>query len=123
MRISDWSSDVCSSDLPYGAPLPSTISVLHSANNYRDIYHYLRDLGVEELNFLLPDRNLDDAAFRASDKAAEYGRCLSEIFEAWLAEDNEAVPIKFIDQTMVHFRRCVPTGAPFNRRPHSNQAD
>src|SRR3546814_8479891 len=85
MRISDWSSDVCSSDLrtedsirrlgaarPYGAPLPSTISVLHSANNYRDIYHYLRDLGVEELNFHLPDRNLDDAAFRASDKAAEY---------------------------------------------------
>src|SRR3546814_14950899 len=92
MRISDWSSDVCSSDL---------------------IYHYLRDLGVEELNFLLPDRNLDDAAFRASDKAAEYGRCLSEIFEAWLAEDNEAVHIKFIDQTMVHLRRSVAPGAIF----------
>src|SRR3546814_16175383 len=100
MRISDWSSDVCSSDL---------------------IYHYLRDLGVEELNFLLPDRNLDDAAFRASDKAAEYGRCLSEIFEAWLAEDNEAVHIKFIDQTMVHFRRSVAPGAIFKSGRKSNK--
>src|SRR3546814_13728890 len=81
MRISDWSSDVCSSDL----------------------------------------RNLDDAAFRASDKAAEYGRCLSEIFEAWLAEDNEAVHIKFIDQTMVHFRRSVAPGAIFKRGRKSNQ--
>src|SRR3546814_7638900 len=53
--------------------------------------------------------------FRSSDKAAEYGRCLSEIFEAWLAEDNEAVHIKFIDQTMVHFRRSVAPGAIFKR--------
>src|SRR3546814_14691778 len=54
---------------PYGAPLPSTISVLHSANNYSDIYHSLRDLGVEELNFLLPDRNHYDPAFPASSSA------------------------------------------------------
>src|SRR3546814_12471292 len=100
MRISDWSSDVCSSDL---------------------IYHYLRDLGVEELNFLLPDRNLDDAAFRASDKAAEYGRCLSEIFEAWLAEDNEAGHIKFIDPTKAHFRCSVAPGAIFKRARKRNQ--
>jgi len=106
---------------PYGAPLPSTISVLHSANDYRDTYHYLRDLGVEELNFLLPDRNVDDAAFSASGEAAEYGRCLSEIFEAWLAEDNQAVHIKFIDQTMVHFRRSVAPGAIFRRGRKSNQ--
>ncbi|ALJ15882.1 hypothetical protein ATM17_24205 [Sphingopyxis macrogoltabida] len=106
---------------PYGAPLPSTISVLHSANDYRDIYHYLRDLGVEELNFLLPDRNVDDTAFRASDEAADYGRCLSEIFDAWLAEDNQAVRIKFIDQTMVHFRANVTPGAIFRRGRKSNQ--
>lgn len=106
---------------PYGAPLPSTISVLHHANDYREIYHYLRDLGVEELNFLLPDRNVDDEAFRASGDAARYGRCFSEIFEEWLREDNDAVRIKFIDQTLVHFRARVAPGAIFRRGRKSNQ--
>jgi len=105
----------------YGAPLPSTISVLHHANDYREIYHYLRDLGVEELNFLLPDRNVDDAEFQVSGEAERYGRCLSEIFEEWLAEDNEQVRIKFIDQTLVHFRASVTPGAIFRRGRKSNQ--
>src|SRR3546814_3438568 len=29
MRISDWSSDVCSSDLPYPAPRPRPLSAAH----------------------------------------------------------------------------------------------
>src|SRR3546814_8690776 len=66
----------------YGAALPSTISVLHSANNYRDIYHYLRDLGVEELNFLLPDRNLDDAAFRSEERRVGK-ECVSRCRSRW----------------------------------------
>lgn len=104
-----------------GAPLPSTISVLHHDNDYREIYHYLRDLGVEELNFLLPDRTVDDEAFRLSGKAVQYGRCLSEIFDAWLCEDNQAVRIKFIDQTLVHFQTGRLPGAVFSRGRKSNQ--
>lgn len=101
--------------------LPATISVVHRGNDYRKIYRYLRDLGVQELNFLLPDRNMDDAEFLASGAAADYGDCLAQIFEAWLAEDNPKVRIKFIEQMLSHFGRDAAPGQVFQRRRKSNQ--
>ncbi|MFC9767996.1 radical SAM protein [Rhodococcus jostii] len=104
-----------------GGPLPSTISVLHTSNDYRTVYQYLRGLGVTEMNFLLPDRNADDAEFVSSGAAAEYGSCLSEIFVEWLGEDNPAVHIKFIDQMLAHFRCDIAPGQVFRRSRKSNQ--
>src|SRR3546814_6742976 len=68
-----------------------------------------------------PRSTRTDTLFPYTTLFRSYGRCLSEIFEAWLAEDNEAVHIKFIDQTMVHFRRRVAPGAIFTRGRKSNQ--
>ena len=104
-----------------GASLPSTISVLHHENDYRAIYRYLRGLGVLELSFLLPDRDANDAAFISSGLGAAYGACLADIFREWLAEDNSHVSIKFIDETLAHFRRGVAPGSMFRRPRKSNQ--
>lgn len=104
-----------------GAPLPATISVLHHGSDYREIYRYLRGLGVRELGFLLPDRDANDADFIASGAAAAYGRCLADIFSAWLAEDNPQVRIKFVDQMLAHFRRGVTPDDMFRRPRKSNQ--
>jgi len=99
-----------------GAPLPSTISVLHPGNDYRAIYRYLRSLGVREMRFLLPDRNVDDEAFVASGAAAFYGACLAEVFSEWLAEDDPTVQVRFFDQLLSHFKPGVDS-AQLRRRP------
>jgi uncharacterized protein len=104
-----------------GGPLPSALGVLHHGNDYRAIYRYLRSLGVQELNFLLPDRDANDRDFIASGHAAAYGRCLADIFSAWLAEDNPKVRIKFIDHMLSHFRRDVWPGQVFKRPRKANQ--
>jgi len=104
-----------------GGPRPSTISVLHHGNDYRAIYRYLRGLGVTELNFLLPDRNVDDLAFVTSGAAADYGTCLSDIFLEWLEEDDLGVHIKFIDQMMSHFKCDTTPGHVFRHHKKTNQ--
>src|SRR3546814_17921250 len=40
MRISDWSSDVCSSDLPFGVFVHSTVGLQHASMS---IYHAFAD--------------------------------------------------------------------------------
>src|SRR3546814_12119383 len=68
MRISDWSSDVCSSDLGYqafspGKPVPSW------AGNYALMASGVGELGQDELDRLTTGRrigmqfNIDDDAF------------------------------------------------------------
>src|SRR3546814_5540583 len=70
MRISDWSSDVCSSDLygdvpPLGAPLPGDLG--------RPILNHQRGLGMP------PDQSADEAARRAAQEAeAERQRLVAE---------------------------------------------
>ena len=104
-----------------GGPLPGTISVVHRGNDYRSVYRYLRGLGVLEINFLLPDRNADDAEFVRSGAAAEYGTCLSDIFSEWLEEDNPDVRIKFVDEMLAHFRPDAAPGQVFRRMKKTNQ--
>ena len=104
-----------------GGPVPATISVVHPANDYGEVYRYLRGLGVMSMGFLLPDRNVDDVAFDVSGDAAAYGVCLSEIFVEWLREDNPDVRIKFIDQMLPHFRPELTPGAIFHRARKMNQ--
>lgn len=104
-----------------GGPRPSTISVLHHGNDYRAVYRYLRGLGVTELNFLLPDRNVDDVEFVASGTAPDYGNGLSDIFLEWLEEDDASVHIKFIDQMMSHFKRDTTPDQVFRHHKKTNQ--
>jgi uncharacterized protein len=104
-----------------GGPLPSTISVLHPENDYRAIYRYLRALGVREMRFLLPDRNVDDADFVASGAAAFYGASLAEVFSEWLAEDDPTVQVRFFDQLLTHFRPNVDSARLVRRPRKTNQ--
>lgn len=104
-----------------GGPLPSTVSVVHSDNDYRGVYRYLRALGVKDMTFLLPDRNADDIKFISSGAAKQYGLCLSDIFYEWLSEDNTEVHINFVDQLIVHFRPDVAPGQVFERSRKANQ--
>lgn len=104
-----------------GGPLPSTISVMHSDNDYGSVYRYLRALGVKNMTFLLPDRNVDDVDFISSGEAKKYGSCFADIFHEWLSEDDTEVHVNFVSQLLSHF---VPTTAPgqaYGRPRKSNQ--
>ncbi|PRP95852.1 Anaerobic sulfatase-maturating enzyme [Enhygromyxa salina] len=92
------------------ARLPSTISVMDHRVDYHESYTYFRELGVESMGFLLPDRNADDTEFRASGHAAKYGDRMFELFESWLAEDNPRIRIRFIDNALRHFLVGVAPG-------------
>lgn len=102
-------------------PLPSTVSVMHSGNDYREVYRYLRALGVRNMTFLLPDRNADDVEFISSGAAKQYGSCLSDLFHEWFSEDNTDVHIRFVDQLLNHFRPDVAPGQAFGRPRKENQ--
>jgi uncharacterized protein len=104
-----------------GGPLPSTISVLHSENDYHSVYRYLRALGVKDMTFLLPDRNADDVQFISSGEARQYGLCLADIFYEWLSEDNPEIHIGFVDRLLAHFRPDVAPGEVFRRPRKTNQ--
>lgn len=96
-RIAKWA---------HGNPklMPATISVVDHRNNYKKIYRYLRDLGVERMSFLLPDRNADAPLTGTDGLSVDYGRVLFEIFEAWLTEDNPIVHIKYVHRTLGYFQ-------------------
>lgn len=101
--------------------MPSTITVIDPDNDYTRIYEYLRGLGVEQMNFLLPDRNADDPPPGGQDSSRSYGKVLYEIFEAWLAEDNPNVHIKYVDRMMAHFQLVRPRGRDSKRNKKEYQ--
>lgn len=84
--------------------MPSTISVLDPRNDYGAVYSYLRGLGVEQMHFLLPDRNADSPIAEADGSGRQYGKALYEIFEAWLIEDNPAIHIRYIRRVLDYFQ-------------------
>lgn len=83
--------------------MPSTISVLDSANDYRQVYAFLRSLDIQRLSFLLPDRNNDNPRGDLDDVIAPYGQALLDIFASWLAEDDPNVYIKFVHKALGYF--------------------
>src|SRR3546814_6259860 len=79
MRISDWSSDVCSSDLGIDLPLFASISLLRTERGRQALKDYFRpylELAVQHgVGFVL-----ESASWRASpDWAAPLGLSLSEL--------------------------------------------
>jgi len=85
-------------------PMPTTISVIDPSNNYKNIYSYLRSLGIEGMSFLLPDRNVDNGKELEPEMIEAYGRALYEIFEAWFFEDNTKVQITHINRMLEYFQ-------------------
>lgn len=83
--------------------LPSTISVIDSANDYRRVYSFLRGLGIMRMSFLLPDRNAEDPDGTLQSITAPYGKALLDIFEAWLDEDDPEVYVRFISEALAYF--------------------
>lgn len=82
---------------------PSTISVMHHEIDYVATYKYLRDLGVQSMHFLLPDRSADDGGPDGDAEAADIGQGLLDIFRAWMVEDDPDIKIRFISETLGHF--------------------
>lgn len=104
-RLMDWAGD----DPRFR---PSTISVLDWRNDYRSVYKYLRGLGVRQMSFLLPDRSFDQSQAEDNDTTRRFGRCFSEIFDAWLEEDDPKVSVRQIREFIYHFqahREPVPS--------------
>lgn len=96
--------------------LPSCISVLDVHVDYQATYNYIRNLGIECMHFLLPDRNGDDELFRHSEEAKQMGIRLLEIFLAWLEENDPKIRVRFIEETLRHFRVGIDTGQRLRRR-------
>lgn len=61
--------------------------------------HFVDELGVKGMDFLLPDYT-HDGFFRQKHKAEEYGRFLTELFEAWLMRDDPEIKIRIVESTL-----------------------
>lgn len=69
----------------------STISVLSPSLDGRRTYAHLRSLGVDIINIVLPEANYVQPL---SEPSAKYGQLLTELFDAWVSEDNNRVQIR-----------------------------
>lgn len=83
---------------------PFTISVLHPDNDYRAQYAFLRSFGVKDMSFLLPDRSHDPAPGTRMGEPAQYGKVLTDLFDAWFDEDNCEVGIRQFDALLDQLR-------------------
>lgn len=83
---------------------PGTISVLDCRNDYKAIYEYLRGLGIRRMSFLLPDRNFDEGFGNSAESARGYGESLSQIFEAWMTEDDPGIHVRFVSDLLQDFQ-------------------
>ncbi|OJF10840.1 radical SAM protein [Couchioplanes caeruleus] len=65
-------------------------------------YKHLRELGVGNLNFLLPEGNYAHPPyeFTFDNPETPYGRFFAEIFDAWVAENNDEVRIRYFVEIM-----------------------
>ncbi|WP_231289559.1 radical SAM protein [Thioalkalivibrio sp. HL-Eb18] len=82
----------------------STISVMDHRNDYAEVYRYLRSLGVRQMSFLLPDRNRDDGFSEPGETGERYGECLADLFQAWLAEDDNDIFVRQISEVLQHLQ-------------------
>lgn len=99
---------------------PGTISVVDWRVDYAETYRYLRSLGIETMHFLLPDRNRDSWSPAVEAESAAIGQGLLNLFDAWIAEDNPSINVRFIRQTLSAFEvGSAPRQKPQQRK--SNQ--
>lgn len=74
----------------------AVLSVVRPGASGADTYHYLRSIGVTDVDFLLPDVTHDDWRTQygryGATPAADY---LLPALDAWLAEDDPEVSVRF----------------------------
>src|SRR3546814_1601539 len=70
MRISDWSSDVCSSDLTLKAKRPDTQAVLRAAAFPKDFDAYMANMGWMSEHYVRLRRLMGDARARGASEQA-----------------------------------------------------
>lgn len=74
---------------------PSVLCVIDPGRPGLDVYRHFRRLGVQRMNFLLPDVSHDSKALfyggRGATPVADY---LLPIFDAWLEEDDPDIEIR-----------------------------
>lgn len=80
--------------------LVGTLSVINPAISGVEAYQHLRELGVDMMNFLLPESNYASPPPDIGHERAPYGRFLSEVFDAWVAEDNDTVEIRILSEAV-----------------------
>ncbi len=97
-----------------GAITLSTISVMDWRNSYAAVYAYLRVRGISAMSFLLPDRSRDQP-FDSGETAEAYGVAMSDLFLAWLREDNQGVRIRQVENTLRHFQVYIAAAAAQSR--------
>lgn len=68
-----------------------TLSVINPENNPKEIYHHLRNLGVESMHFLLQDFCYEQLPSWPLSKCGEF---LCALFDEWIKEDNPNVDIR-----------------------------
>ena len=71
---------------------PMVLAVIAEDFDPREVYEHFRDLGVERIDFLLPDLNHDNFA----GDAQAYGDFLIKVFDL-MVHDEESASVRFID--------------------------
>src|SRR3546814_2575680 len=93
MRISDWSSDVCSSDLPLGLPIPHTAVIPRNKDRIG------QGLGAFiERHFLEP--RLVAARLRSAGVSRRLGRWLADRRNAEMVSDRLVVVLAFVFRSL-----------------------
>jgi len=83
------------------------VCVLNHEFDYKKIYHHFtRELKVNYLNFLLPDRNRD-ANEQQKASVSEYGDALCTLFDEWLEHGMDNVTVRQFSELLKHFIRKV----------------
>jgi uncharacterized protein len=73
---------------------PSVICVVQPDGDGSAVYHHFRELGIRQMNFLLPDVSHDSRLSRYPDTTATpVAHFLIPAFEAWWQEDNPDVRV------------------------------
>ena len=74
-----------------------TLSVIDPQNDPKEIYTHLRELGVEGMDFLLPDCCYINPPPRP---VREYGEFLCAIFDEWTKEDNPEIDVRILSSIL-----------------------
>ncbi|MFD1362759.1 radical SAM protein [Lentibacillus salinarum] len=76
------------------------LSVINPNYSGRVMYNHLRDLGVEKIDFLLPEGNYVHLPFdyKPFSNQTPFADFIIEVFDAWLEEDNPDVFVRLPDR-------------------------
>lgn len=80
----------------------SVLCFINPEHSGTEMYRHLRGLGVERMDFLLPESNykFPPDGYQPLGPATPYGRYLSEVFDAWIGENNPRIHVRLLDRVV-----------------------